>query len=205
MTTLRTSLVMIAVVGLWTVPACKKEQVKDAGGQLDLAPQPPPPPPELKETKLEVDGCTIQVKVPEGFKGDPADPGVFHGPGSNLLKVSTDCGCPCGRGGWLAKADQIVLAEINAFTYEDPAGKKYPAQLNYNNKVADGRIEFEVSVAAVPGLLDEPYVAGGVYAFDEQWDKFVVCRYSVTMEAAPTYQTVLQAACKSLQASCPTQ
>ncbi|MDI7267912.1 MAG: hypothetical protein QME96_07950 [Myxococcota bacterium] len=167
----------------------------------DRAAPPPRPPPALVERSVEIDGWKMTLSVPDDFEAETH--GTFRPKGEgargNMLTVGTACDGRCGAGGWIARADRIVLAAASGMDRETSDGRTIKAQVRYNRKVADGRYEYEVSVPKGEGILDEPFIAGGVLVFDDAWPAYVACEYVAAFETAPTYAGVLAEACASLK------
>jgi hypothetical protein len=201
MKTARTTLVVLAALALALAGGwgCKKNQAPgaaDAAAQKD-APEPPPPPPPLHDAEVTLEGgWKIELRVPEGFNDDGK--GTFQAPG-NLLVVRASCSDPCEKGKLLARSADIVAQEIAGYAALDAAGNRIPPTIAYNNRVAEDRYEYEVTVPAGGGLLDEPALAGGVLLFNAAWPKYVVCEWAAGLQDAPTFKPALIDACKSIQ------
>jgi len=200
MKTLRTTTLILAALAFSLCGGCKKNKAEGGAADAaakDTAPEPPPPPPPLHDAEVTLEGgWKLTLRVPEGLADDGK--GVFQTAG-NVLIVRASCTDPCEKGAWLARSADVVAQEIAAYAAQDAAGNRIPASIQSNNRVAEDRYEYEVTVPPGGGLLDEPSLAGGVALFNDAWPKYVVCEWGAALETAPTFKPALIEACKSLQ------
>ena len=200
-------IVMLALAVAGLAPACKKSTaagpaVADVAAESD-APEPPPPPPALVEKEIDVKGWKIALSLPETFLEVEGEAGLFTEKGESdagaALTISTGCAGECGKQGWLARAEKIFFDIVASFNEEDSNGNPLPATVNLNRKVGEGRYQFELLTPKGEGMLAEQSYIGGVYVFNDEWEAYVACQFTSTMEVAPTFKDALADACKSMR------